>query len=86
MDVSTPLVLVLVVCVLQASAQLTPYRQGAVILNDVCLAEDDLASRAADQDIADTLRGLASRLVNRTGKCAGTTQLALRCLQSLCAS
>ena len=38
MDVSTPLVLVLVVCVLQASAQLTPYRQGAVILNDVCLA------------------------------------------------
>ena len=61
--------LVVAVSALQVSAQ-EPYRQGPIILNDVCLAKDDLKSRAASQDISDALSGIASRLINGSSESA----------------
>lgn len=61
MSVSTVLVLAVTLYALLGSAQ---ELSNPLILNDVCLPEDDLASRAADQDISDALRNIAYRLVN----------------------
>lgn len=61
MGVPTILMLAVALYALPGSAQ---ELSNPLILNDVCLPENDLASRAADQDISNALRNIASRLVN----------------------
>lgn len=72
MGLLTIVLLAVAVSALQVSAQ-EPYRQGPIILRDVCLAKDDLTSRAASQDISDTLSGIASRLINGSSESVHTT-------------
>ena len=52
------------VSLLEVNAQAPPYREGAIILKDVCLPRNDLASRVTDEGITNTLRTIASQLVN----------------------
>ena len=64
MNLLAILSIVVVVSLLKANAQAPPYREGAIILNDVCLSREDLASRVTDEGITNTIRTIASRLVN----------------------
>ena len=68
MDIAAALALTLCVCALQASAQQTlPSQLKALVLN-LCLPEENLAARAVDPVITDTLSGIASQLIGGTCK------------------
>ena len=67
MDLSAIVVIAIAACLLQVGAQ-SPYRQDVVVLNDACLPDEQLARRAADEDIANVLSGIASRLIGGSGK------------------
>ena len=63
MDISAALALTLCVCALQASAQQTlPSQLNAIVLN-LCLPEENLATRAVDPVITNTLSSIASQLI-----------------------
>ena len=63
MYISAALALTLCVCALQASAQQTlPSQLNAIVLN-LCLPEENLATRAVDPVITNTLSGIASQLI-----------------------
>ena len=69
MDLLAILALTATVCVLQASAhEALTVRQSAVVLTDTCLTEDDISSRAIDEDITKTLSTIASELSGQRSK------------------
>lgn len=59
--------LLLFLCTLRATCQVTPYRQGVTVLRDSCPSAADLAGRAVEPATAALLSNIAAGIANGTG-------------------
>lgn len=63
--------LLLSLCALRASGQVTPYRQGVTVLRNSCPSAADLAGRAVEPATAAVLSNIAAGIANGTGRFRG---------------